>query len=256
MSHTEETPFSRTALLLGPDSTKQIADSHVLVVGLGGVGGYVAELLARGGVGTLTIVDGDVVQPTNINRQIIALHSSIGRPKAQLWAERIRDINPDIHLTVLETFVRDSATDDLLTQSSYDFVVDAIDTLSPKVHLIRSLVEREIPFVSAMGAGAKVDPTAVHIARMDKVKNCTLARFIRKRLRKLGVPLHFTTVYSEELPSEEAIILTEGEQNKKSTAGTISYMPAIVGCYCAYVALDYLGQKRQSPHSTNTNPQP
>lgn len=232
--------FSRTALLLGEDRLQQLASAHVLVVGLGGVGGYAAEMLARSGVGAMTIVDGDVVQPSNINRQLIALHSTIGQPKAHLWADRIRDINPDIRLTVLETFIKDSATDELLEAAPYSFVVDAIDTLSPKVHLIRSLVEHEIPFVSAMGAGAKVDATAVHVARMDKVKNCTLARFIRKRLRKLGVPLHFTTVYSEELPDDHAILLTEGEQNKKSTAGTISYMPAIVGCYCAYVALDHL----------------
>lgn len=232
--------LSRTALLLGDEPLERLADSHVLVVGLGGVGGYAAEMLARSGVGEMTIVDGDVVQPSNINRQLIALHSTIGRPKAQLWAERIRDINPDIRLTVKETFIKDTATDDLLTEAPYSFVIDAIDTLSPKVHLIRSLIEREIPFVSAMGAGAKRDATAIRIARMDKVKNCTLARFIRKRLRKLGVPLHFTAVYSEELPDEDAILLTEGEQNKKSTTGTISYMPAIVGCYCAYVALDQL----------------
>lgn len=231
---------SRTSLLVGEEMLQRLADSHVLLVGLGGVGGYTAEILTRSGVGRLTIVDNDVVNSTNINRQLIALHSTIGQSKANLWAERIRDINPEIQLEVRQQFVRDEDTFELLDAAPYDFVVDAIDTLSPKVHLIKGLVERGIPFVSVMGTGAKFDPREIKIGRMDRAKNCPLARMIRKRLRKLQVPLKFQVVYSEELPREEAILVTEGEQNKKSMTGTIAHNPAVAGCYAAYAALDHL----------------
>ena len=231
---------SRTSLLVGEEMLQRLADSHVLLVGLGGVGGYTAEILTRSGVGRLTIVDNDVVNSTNINRQLIALHSTIGQSKANLWAERIRDINPEIQLEVRQQFVRDEDTFELLDAAPYDFVVDAIDTLSPKVHLIKGLVERGIPFVSVMGTGAKFDPREIKIGRMDRAKNCPLARMIRKRLRKLQVPLKCQVVYSEELPREEAILVTEGEQNKKSMTGTIAHNPAVAGCYAAYAALDHL----------------
>lgn len=231
---------SRTKLLIGDDVLQRLASSHVLLIGLGGVGGYTAEVLARSGVGRLTIVDGDVVNRTNINRQLIALHSTIGQRKAKLWGERIKDINPDIQLEVREQFIRDEDTFELLDAAPYDFVVDAIDTLSPKVHLIKALVERDMPFVSVMGTGAKFDPREIKIGRMDRAKNCPLARMIRKRLRKLQVPLKFKVIYSEELPNEVAIILTEGEQNKKSMTGTIAHNPAVAGCYAAYVTLDHL----------------
>lgn len=231
---------SRTSLLVGQERLRRLGGSHVLLVGLGGVGGYAAEILARSGVGRLTIVDGDVVNTTNINRQLIALHSTMGRSKASLWAERIRDINPDIQLEVREQFIRDEETYELLDAAAYDFVIDAIDTLSPKVHLIKALVERDIPFVSVMGTGAKFDPRQIKIGRMDRAKNCPLARMIRKRLRRLEVSLKFQVVYSEELPNEEAIVVTEGEQNKKSMTGTIAHNPAVAGCYAAYAALDHL----------------
>ncbi len=231
---------SRTELLLGSEQLEKLRGSHVLLVGLGGVGGYAAEMLARTGIGKLTIVDSDSVHSSNINRQLIALHSTIGRGKAELWGERIRDINPDIDLEVRAQFVRDEDTFELLDAAPYSFVIDAIDTLSPKVHLIKALVEREIPFVSVMGTGAKLDPRQLKIGRMDKAKNCPLARMIRKRLRRLEVSLKFPVVYSEELPHEHAIVVTEGEQNKKSITGTIAYNPAVAGCYAAYVAIDHL----------------
>lgn len=236
--------FSRTSLLLGPERMEHLQHSHVLVVGLGGVGGYAVEMLCRSGVGELTMVDADTVQQSNINRQLIATQKTVGVSKAKLWEERLRSINPDIVLHTREIFIRDEITETLLAESKYDFVVDAIDTLSPKVNLIKSLQTLRIPFVSAMGAGAKMDPTMIRIGRMDRAKNCTLARFIRKRLRKLDVPLNFTVVYSEELPDDGAVIPAEGEQNKKSTAGTIAYMPAVTGCYCAHVAVRHLVETR------------
>lgn len=231
---------SRTDLLLGDTALHKLGESHLLLVGLGGVGGYAAELLARSGVGRMTIVDNDTVNLTNINRQLIALHSTVGQSKAPLWGQRIRDINPSIQIEVREQFVRDEETYELLDAAPYDFVIDAIDTLSPKVHLIKALTERGIPFVSVMGTGAKFDPRMIKIGRMDRAKNCPLARMIRKRLRRLGVSLKFQVIYSEELPSDEAIKVTEGEQNKKSITGTIAHNPAVAGCYAAYVALDHL----------------
>lgn len=231
---------SRTELLLGTEALHKLHTSHVLVVGLGGVGGYATELLARSGVGQLTIVDNDTVSPTNINRQLIALHNTVGQHKASLWANRLREINPQIQVTPIQQFIRDEETDKLLERAKYDYVIDAIDTLSPKVHLIKSLVEKGLPFVSVMGTGSKFDPRAIKIQRMDKAKNCHLARMIRKRLRKLMVPLKFPVIYSEELPYSDAIVPSSGEQNKKSITGTIAHNPAVAGCYAAYTALDHL----------------
>lgn len=237
--------FSRTELLLGKERMDRLRHSHVLVVGLGGVGGYAVEILCRSGIGELTIVDADSVRQSNVNRQLIASQETIGQAKAGLWAERLRSINPEVKLHVHEIFIKDEVTEELLSAAPYDFVIDAIDTLSPKVNLIKSLMSRGLPFVSAMGAGAKEDPTMIRIAPMTKVKNCTLARFVRKRLRKLGVPPDFTVVYSEELPKDEAVLLTDGEQNKKSTAGTIAYLPAVTGCYCAHVAIQHLSNQAE-----------
>ena len=231
---------ARTELLLGEEQMERIHKAKVLLVGVGGVGGYAAEMLVRSGVRHLSIIDMDEVQPTNINRQIIALHSTIGKPKVEVWRDRLLDINPALHLTAEQLFLRDELTDQLLASRPFDFVIDAIDTLSPKVHLIKSLVEREIPFISIMGMGAQFDPRLITIGRMDKAKNCSLARFIRKRLRKMGVSLKFPVVYSTELADDAAIQLTEGEANKKSITGTIAHNPAVAGCYAAYAALDYI----------------
>ncbi|MDO4695723.1 tRNA threonylcarbamoyladenosine dehydratase [Porphyromonas sp.] len=232
--------FNRTEMLLGHEALKVLAKKHVLIVGLGGVGGYAVELLVRSGVGELTIVDSDTVQPSNINRQIIATHETIGRSKARLWKERLKAINPDVILHVHETFIRDEITDSLLDAVHYDFAVDAIDTLSPKAHFIKSLQEKGIPFVSSMGAAAKVDPREIKIGRIDKVINCTLARMMRKKLRKIGVPTKFRVIYSTELPDRESTMETDGEQNKKSISGTIAHMPAAFGCFVAYEVLESL----------------
>lgn len=226
--------------MLGEGRMKRLRESHVLLIGLGGVGGYAAEMLVRSGVGRMTIVDMDVVHLTNINRQLIATTSTIGRSKVALWKERLLDINPELSLTCHELFLRDELTEQLLSSEEYSYVIDAIDTLSPKVHLIKSLVERGLPFISVMGMGAKLDPRRIKIDRMDRAKNCPLARMIRKRLRKLSVPLNFQVVYSEELPDESAIVLTEEEANKKSITGTVAHNPAVAGCYVAFAAIDWI----------------
>lgn len=228
--------LERTELLLGLEKLDRLRQARVLVVGLGGVGAYAAEMLVRSGIGTLTIVDADVVHPSNINRQLIALHSTVGQPKAETLATRLRDINPQLDLTAISEYVRDEATGRLLDSGRFDYVVDAIDTLSPKVNLIKEALDRKIPLVSSMGAGAKTDPTQIEIRDISKSHHCPLAHMLRKRLHKMGIRSGFHAVFSPEPVREGALILCE-ETNKKSNVGTISYMPALFGCHCASVVI-------------------
>ncbi len=228
--------LERTALLLGKEKLGMLRRAHVLVVGLGGVGAYAAEMIARAGVGRMTVADADTVSVNNINRQLVALRSTVGRPKAEVLAERLRDINPELELTVLNRFIRDEETYALLDAAHYDYVVDAIDTLSPKLALILAALERGLPLVSSMGAGAKTDPTKLEIADISKTHHCPLAHMLRKRLHKAGVRRGFQAVFSPEPAREGAMILCE-EQNKKSNVGTISYLPALFGIGCASVVI-------------------
>ena len=223
----------RTRLLMGEEKMERIRQSHVLVVGVGGVGAYAAEMLCRAGVGRLTLADADTVQPTNLNRQLPALHSTLGQPKVEVLAARFRDINPDIQLTLLPVFLKDDAIPALLDAAPYSFVVDAIDTLAPKCHLIAEALKRHIKIVSSMGAGAKSDITQVRFADIWDTYHCGLSKAVRKRLQKMGVRRKLPVVFSTEQADPNAILLTEEEQNKKSTCGTVSYMPAVFGCYLA-----------------------
>ena len=211
--------LERTELLLGKEKLDLLRKAHVLVVGLGGVGAYA-----------------DAVAPSNINRQLVALHSTVGRQKAEILAERLRDINPEIELTVVSRYIKDEETDLLLDAAKYDYAVDAIDTLSPKLALIKGALDRSLPLVSSMGAGAKTDPTKMEIADISKTHHCPLAHMLRKRLHKIGVRSGFRAVYSPEPMREGALILCE-EQNKKSNVGTISYIPALFGIGCASVVI-------------------
>lgn len=241
MIQTERTDWKeRTKLLWGAERVEGLGRAHVLVVGLGGVGGYAAEMLARAGIGRMTIVDADIVQPSNINRQLAALHSTIGRPKASVLAERLRDINPKIELEVVEEFLKDENMVTLLDRHRYDFVIDAIDSLSPKVYLIALSKQRGLPIVSSMGAGAKSDPSAVQVADINRSYNCSLARALRKRLRKLDIKNGIPVVFSSELPDEEAVVEISGERCKRSTAGTAAYMPAIFGCHLSAYVLKHI----------------
>ena len=223
----------RTRLLLGEEKMERLQQAHVLVVGLGGVGAYAAEMICRAGVGRMTIVDADTVQPTNINRQLPALHSTMGREKAEVLAARFKDINPDIQLTVLPVFLKDDNIPELLDAARYDFVVDAIDTLAPKCYLITEALKRHIKIVSSMGAGAKSDITQIRFADIWDTYHCGLSKAVRKRLQKLGIKRKLPVVFSTEQSDPKAVLLTEDEQNKKSTCGTVSYMPAVFGCYLA-----------------------
>lgn len=228
--------LERTELLLGGEKLEMLRRARVLVVGVGGVGAYAAEMIARAGVGHMTIADADCVSESNINRQLVALHSTIGRPKCEILAERLRDINPDIELTIVNRFIKDNETDELLDSAPFDYVVDAIDTLSPKLALIKGSLDRGIPLVSSMGAGAKTDPTLMEIKDIAKTHHCPLAHMLRKRLHKIGIKRGFWAVFSPEPVREGAMILCE-EQNKKSNVGTISYIPALFGIGCASVVI-------------------
>lgn len=228
--------LNKTQLLLGDEKLDKLKKSDVLVVGLGGVGGATAEMLCRSGIGNMTIADGDVVEETNRNRQIPALISTTGKPKTEVMAERLRDINPEINLTVVNEFIRDRKTTELIKSSSFDYVVDAIDTLSPKVYLIYECLQDGLNIVSSMGAGGKMDPSQIEITDISKSHNCKLAKVIRKRLSKLGVKTGVKVVFSSEKIDENAVKEEEG-QNKKSTVGTISYMPSIFGCFVASVVI-------------------
>lgn len=224
---------TRTELLLGAERLDGLSKSHVLVVGLGGVGAYAAELICRAGIGQMTLVDADTVSESNLNRQLPALHSTIGRPKADVVAGRLLDINPELKLTVLNEFLRDERTEEVLTSDRFQFVVDAIDTLSPKVFLLYHAFQRQIPVISSMGAGAKTDPSQVRIADISKTMNCGLAKAVRKRLRTMGINKGIPAVFSTELPDAEAIIEVDDETCKRTTTGTVSYMPAVFGCFLA-----------------------
>ena len=223
----------RTRLLLGDEKIERLRDARVLVVGLGGVGAYAAEMLCRAGVGHLTLVDADTVQPTNLNRQLPALHSTLGRSKAEVLAGRFRDINPEVELNVLPVFLKDEQIPELLDTNRFDFVVDAIDTLAPKCHLIAEALRRRLRIISSMGAGAKSDITQIRFADIWDTYHCGLSKAVRKRLQKMGIRHKLPVVFSTEQADPHAVLLTEDETNKKSTCGTVSYMPAVFGCYLA-----------------------
>jgi len=216
--------------------------SHVLVAGLGGVGAYAAESLARAGIGKFTLIDGDVIEETNINRQLLALHSTLGRPKAEVMAERIRDINPDARIEIIDRF---SAPDDWeeILKAAPDYVVDAIDTLSPKIYLIAATLQKNIPLISVMGSGGKTDPASVKIADISRTYNDYLARMVRKRLKKHGIRSGFKTVFSAQLPDKNALVLSKNTEYKKSAYGTISYMPALFGLFAAAEVIKDLTEK-------------
>lgn len=223
----------RTELLIGKEGLEKLRKSAVLIVGLGGVGGIAAEMICRAGVGRMTIIDRDVVSNTNINRQIAALNSTNGELKSRVIADRLKDINPELDLTILSEWLNEENTEKILDEGKFDFVVDAIDTLSPKVFLIKLCVEKDVRIVSSMGSGAKIDPSKVMITDIAKTNYCPLAKAVRQRLSKLGIKQGVTVVYSTESADKNSVILTDGELYKKSTTGTISYMPALFGLYLA-----------------------
>jgi tRNA threonylcarbamoyladenosine dehydratase len=236
--------LSRTELLLGVDGLKRLKVSNVLVVGLGGVGAYAAEMICRAGVAKMTIVDGDTIHASNRNRQLPALKSTEGSAKALVMAERLKDINPELDLTVINEYIRDERMTEVL-DSDFNYLIDAIDTLSPKVLLIYHAIMKKIPVVSSMGAGGKFDPVKISVSDISQTTDCTLARILRKRLYRLGIREGVTAVYSPEVIDKSKIVRSVGEPNKASIVGTISYMPAAFGIAVASVVIrDLVGIPR------------
>jgi len=231
----------RTIQLLGKERFGRLEQAHVLVAGLGGVGAMAAEMICRSGVGRITIIDGDTIQPGNLNRQLPATHQTLFRPKAEVMGERLMAINPGLRLTVLNEFIREERIPEIL-ETPFDYVVDAIDTLSPKIYLIYHVVQKGSRLASSMGSGGKLDPAQIRVADFGETFNCRLAYILRKKLRKLGVEGGFKVVFSTERVSREMIIPVEGERNKKSTVGTSSFIPAIFGCTLASIVIRDLAQ--------------
>ncbi len=236
--------MGRTRLLAGDEGIDKLIKANVLIVGLGGVGSYAAEAICRAGVGHITIVDGDIVDATNRNRQLPALKSTEGLSKAELMYARLLDINPDCELTMINQFMKIDDMKDLVINGKFDYVIDAIDSITPKLTLISTCVFNNIKLISSMGAGGKVDPTQILVQDISYSYNCNLAHYVRKRLRKLGISSGVRVVFSTELAEMSSLMITDGSNFKKSAFGTISYMPAVFGLTCASVVIrDLLGRK-------------
>ena len=238
--------LQRTELLVKEEGIERLQNANILIVGLGGVGSFAAEFLVRSGIGNLTIVDGDTVDITNINRQLPALNSTIGKNKTDVVAERILDINPEINLKKINEFLEPERMEEILTQEKFDYVLDCIDSLSPKLALIITCKRKKIKLVSAMGAGGKTDPSKVMVRDISKTNNCFLAKQIRKKLKKEHIHKGFRCIFSTEIQDENSLKMTDGSNYKKSFYGTISYMPAIFGLYAAAEVIRFLLKKEQN----------
>jgi tRNA threonylcarbamoyladenosine dehydratase len=228
--------LSRTQLLIGEAALHKLAQSHVMVVGMGGVGSFAAEFIGRSGIGKMTIIDGDIVDPTNRNRQLPALATNHGQPKAQIMADRLKAINPELNLQVVQQFINPEMVTELLQQKP-DYLIDAIDSITPKITFIKLAYESKIPLVSSMGAGAKLDPTKLQVVDLSKTYNCPFAQQIRKNLKAHNIRKGVQVVFSPEKPIKESLMLTDGKNYKKSAYGTISYLPAVFGAVTASVVI-------------------
>lgn len=243
--------LERTELLIGAETLKKLNQSHVLICGLGGVGSYAAEFIARSGVGEMTIIDGDVFDITNINRQLPALRSTVGKSKADVLAERLLDINPELNLHVFNEFVLPERIPELLENKRPDYVMDCIDSITPKLAIMRYCKRNKIKLISSMGAGGKMDPSQVKVGDISKVHNCKMGAYLKKQLKKESINKGIKAVYSSEIQKKESLKMTNGANFKKSFYGTVSYMPALFGLHAAALVIDYLGKK--TSNETNSN---
>ena len=236
--------LERTELLVKEEGIQKLQNANLLIIGLGGVGSFAAEFLGRAGVGKMTIADGDTVDITNINRQLPALHSTVGKMKTELVAERLMDINPELQLTIISTFLNPENMDETLDGQNFDYILDCIDSVSPKISLIKAAKKRKIKVISCMGAGGKKDPSKVLVRDLSKTNNCYLAKQIRKRLKKeSNIVKGVKCVFSSELQDEKSLKLTDGTNYKRSFYGTNSYIPALFGLYAAAEVINYLIKK-------------
>jgi len=233
--------FSRTAQLIGDDGLSRLSAARVLVAGIGGVGSYAIEALARAGVGNLALVDSDTVHPSNINRQLHALRTTVGQPKVLVMTERLLQINPDLQVTPVQVLITPDNVSDLL-EPGYDLVLDAIDTFSAKLALVKICVERQTPVISSMGAAGKLDPTRIQIADIADSHGCRLARKMRKELRHNGISSGVTVVFSDEPCMTEQLGIADINGDTRRPLGSISYLPASFGLFMAGVAIKRLLQ--------------
>lgn len=229
--------LSRTELLVQRTGLETLSSKHVLVVGMGGVGSFAAEFIARSGIGKMTIVDGDVVDISNCNRQLPALRTTVGKYKTDIMEERIKSINPDVELIKITEFLTPERMEELLSNNSYDYVMDCIDSVTPKLTLISMALKYKYPLISSMGAGGRYDPTQIKVADVSKSYNCPLAHYVRKRLRKMDIKKGFKVVFSSELPDKDSIMTTDGSNFKRSAYGTMAWLPAAFGGTCASVVV-------------------
>ncbi len=224
--------FSRTEILIGEHGVQTLAEKHVLIAGLGGVGGYAAETIARAGVGKMTIVDHDRVSPSNLNRQLLALRSTVGQPKCEVMKQRLLDINPDLELIVLDTFIDEGNAAGLLLEHRPDYVADCIDSIACKAQLVAACLRNDIKVLSSMGAGNRIDPLRVKITRLNDTHTDGLAKGLRRQLKAMGIAPRLKVVFSDELPADPIPLQPlDGDISgrPRSTNGTISYMPALFG---------------------------
>jgi tRNA A37 threonylcarbamoyladenosine dehydratase len=236
--------LERTELLLSPEKMDRLKNAHVLIVGLGGIGSFAGEFIARAGVGTLTLIDGDVFDPTNKNRQLTALDSTIGKNKAVVLAERLKDINPEVKLNVLEEFVLPERVWEILETFQPDYVMDCIDSVTPKLEWLIACKRKKVKILSHMGAGGKTDPACVQVVNLERTHNCKLASHIKKRLKRQNVSFKgIKTVFSSELQQKDSLKMTNGLNFKKSFYGTVSYMPALFGLHGAAEVIRFLSEK-------------
>lgn len=228
----------RAELLFKKEGLTKLQNANVLIVGMGGVGSFAAEFIARAGVGNMTIVDGDVVDITNINRQLPALHSTIGLPKVKIVGDRLMDINPELQLTRIEEFLSPERAFEIVTED-YDYVVDCIDSITPKLNLIIAAKRKRVKIISSMGAGGKMDVAKVKVADINSTTNCFLAKTIRRRLKEFKID-KLKVVFSSEIQDATSLKMTDGKNYKKSFYGTNSWMPGLFGLYTAETVVKHL----------------
>jgi tRNA A37 threonylcarbamoyladenosine dehydratase len=232
--------LSRTELIVGRSGLEKLAQKHVLVVGLGGVGSFAAEFICRSGVGEMTIIDGDTVDISNVNRQLPATQKNVGQSKAEWMEDRLLSINPHLKIHTVRQFLNPKDMTQLLEENEFDYVVDCIDSFTPKMHLIEGAKNRGFKLVSSMGAGGKVDPTKIKVVNFEDTHQCKLAKMLRKRLKRRDLHGGFKAVYSTEEVIKESLMLTDGRNFKKSAYGTMSFLPAAFGCACAATVINDL----------------
>lgn len=254
--------LERSELIFGKEAMDSLHESHVLIVGLGGVGSFSAEFIARAGVGTMTIIDGDTFDITNKNRQLMAMDSTIGKYKSEVLAEKLLDINPELKLNVLTEFVEPERVWEILEEFKPDYVMDCIDTISPKIEWIIASMRLKIKIISHFGAGGKTDPSKVQVARLHRTYNCKLAQHIKKRLKKRGVSYERVhAVFSSEMQDKNSLAMTDGSDYKRSYYGTTSYIPALFGLHGAAEVIRHLTevkltqQKKAKEEATKAEPQ-